>query len=67
MFKPSLGQKKGNHQKKVGPGWFKHMIYLPLSILQKEAFLAKKKGVYDLPFLAQKTKVDHKLWPPWMV
>ena len=32
-------------------------------ILQKETFLAKKRGVYDLPFLAQKTKVDHKLGP----
>ena len=33
-------------------------------ILQKEAFLAEKKAVYDLPFLApQKTKVDHRLGP----
>ena len=34
-------------------------------ILQKEAFLAQKKGVYDLPFLApRKTNVDHRIWPP---
>ena len=51
-------------KKKVGPGWFKLMIYLPLPFCRKKRSLARKRAVYDLPFLAKKlTKVDHKLAP----
>ena len=49
-------KKKGNHQKKGWPRMVQtHDLPTP-PILQKEAFLAKKRGVYDLPFWPKKNK-----------
>ena len=38
MFKPGLGQKGPKLKKRVGQGWFKHMIYLPLPFCRKKRF-----------------------------
>ena len=63
MFKPGFCQKRGGHQKKGGPGWFKRMIYLPPPFCRKKRFWPKN-GVYDLPFFAPpKKEVDHTLCP----
>ena len=57
MFKTILGPTFSKILKKKG--WPRMVLTYDLPnppILQKEAFLAQKKGVYDLPFLAKKNK-----------
>ena len=56
MFKPYFAQKGEMIKKKVGPGWFKHMIYLPPPFCRKKRFWPKKREFMIYLFWPKKSK-----------